>query len=143
VATIASRVAILQGQKEGRRKGVDGYAAAGKALTTTKGTAHELLDAELTAELTPTQQAEFIRWRAAKQVINSTRLAAGGGGSRITAAQMEHEMKVAAQTAEGAAEQAAVRQEMEMAARVQELREFLAQRPVAENWDDEVNLEDL
>lgn len=143
VATIASRVAILQGQKEGRRKGVDGYAAEGKALTTTKGGAHELLNAELTAEeLTPAQQAEFIRWRAAKHVIHSARMAAGGGGPHVTVAQVEYELKVAAQTAQSAAEQAAVRQEMDSAARVEELREFLGMRKVAENWDD-VDLDDL
>jgi hypothetical protein len=144
VATIAARVATLRGDKKCRQKGADGSVSTGRALIAAKGHARELLAAELTVEtLTPAEQAEFIRWRASQKIVHSARMAAGGGGPRVTVAQVEHEMKVAAQTAQSAAEQAAVRAEMESAAHVAELREFLQQRKVAENWDDEVNIEDL
>jgi hypothetical protein len=144
VATIAARVATLRGDKKDRQKGSDGSVSSGRALIAAKGHADELLAAELTVEtLTPAEQAEFIRWRASQKIVHSARMAAGGGGPRVTVAQVEHEMKVAAQTAQSAAEQAAVRAEMESAAHVAELREFLQQRKVAENWDDEVNIEDL
>lgn len=143
VATISARVATLMGQKEGRRKGADGCVAEGKTLTAAKGSAAAMLDAELTVEeMTPAEQAEFIRWRAARQVLHSARQAAGGG-PRVTVAQVEREIMLAAQTAESAAEEATLREELACAARAAEISEFLAQRTIAENWDDEVNIEDL
>lgn len=133
--TIAARVA---GLKSGRGKHIDGSVAVGEAMGLSSGTAHNLLaEAQDAESMTLEQRAEFIAWRESKKPVHVARVAGP------SAAAVEKELRVAAEMAYSAADQAAICAEQAAAAHAAEVREFFAQRRVADNWDDEVNIADL
>jgi len=132
---IAARVAGLQ---RGRGMRLDGSVGAGSALAVRHGRAAAVLSVLTMDDMTAEQKAEFVRWRAARPSA-PVRVAAPAA-PRLSLEQVEEGLRLAAEAVAGAAAAAAD----EAAERAAELREFLAQRTVAENWDDEaVNIEDL
>jgi translation initiation factor IF-1 len=131
---IAARVAGLQ---RGRGMRLDGSVGAGSALAVKQGGAAAVLSVLTMDDMTAEQKAEFVRWRAARPVVR----VAAPAAPRVSLEHVEEGLRLAAESAAAAA---AAHAAEEAAAHAAELREFLAQRTVAENWDDEaVNIEDL
>jgi translation initiation factor IF-1 len=131
---IAARVAGLQ---RGRGMRLDGSVGAGSALAVKQGGAAAVLSVLTMDDMTAEQKAEFVRWRAARPVVR----VAAPAAPRVSLEHVEEQQRLAAESAAAAA---AAHAAEEAAAHAAELREFLAQRTVAENWDDEaVNIEDL
>ena len=138
VATIAARVATLNGQREGKKlKGLDGGVAVG-----------DMADPQLFED---PDYERFKRWRAHKA---TARAMAGGGSSAsapvvqaeaaLTVADLLHQFKLEQEAARTAAEQRAIVAAAEAAAKGAEAKAWIAKQAVKENWDDEeVNLEDL
>ena len=132
---IAARVAGLQ---RGRGMRLDGSVGAGSALAVKQGGAAAVLSVLTMDDMTAEQKTQFIRWRAARPSA-PVRVAAPAA-PRVSVEHVEEQQRLAAEAVAAAAAHAAE----EAAAHAAELREFLAQRTVAENWDDEaVNIEDL
>jgi len=143
-ATIAARVASLKGARSAaasglKRKGMDGGVDAG-----------DMADPLLFSD--PEYQ-RFNRWRAHKE--SAVKMA--GGGSTAAAAPLAVPMPAASQTVEElmalfrleqetarmAAEQAAIADREDTAARTVALRAELAGQTVKDNWDDEEDLVDI
>ena len=139
-ATIAARVASLKGARSAaasgmKRKGMDGGVDAG-----------DLADPLLFSD---PDYARFQRWRAHK----ATSVSMAGGGSVAPAAtaaasQTVEELmalfRLEQETARMAAENAAIADREDTAARTVALRAELAGQTVKDNWDDEeVDINDL
>jgi hypothetical protein len=141
-ATIAARVAGLKGARLAaasgmKRKGVDGGVEAG-----------DLADPALFSD---PDYERFKRWRAHKA---TARVMAGGGSVAATAApnapavnaeavQTMAELMQQFKLEKEAAEQKASMEAAEAAAKGAETKAWLAKQPLKENWDDEVNIDDL
>ena len=139
-ATIAARVAGLKGARTAaaagvKRKGIDGGVEVG-----------DVADAALYED---PDFERFKRWRAHKA---TARAMAGGGSSAAAALQPEavqtvaelmEQFKLEAEAARTAAEQRAIVAAMEAGQKASEVKAWMAQQAVKENWDDEVDLADL
>jgi hypothetical protein len=138
-ATIAARVAGLKGARLAaasgtKRKGLDGGVEAG-----------DLADPALFSD---PDYERFKRWRAHKA---TARIMASGGSVAApvnveavqTMAELMLQFKLEKEAAERAADQAAIVAAAEAAAKGAEAKAWLAKQPVKDNWDDEVNIDDL
>jgi hypothetical protein len=127
-----ARTAAASGIK---RKGVDGGVEVG-----------DVADAAVYED--PAYE-RFKRWRAYKATTTTARAMAGGGGGSLqpeavqTVAELMAQFKLEAETARMAAENAAIASRADAVAHAFLLRAQLAGKKVLENWDDEVNIEDL
>jgi hypothetical protein len=139
-ATIAARVAGLKGARTAaasgiKRKGVDGGVEVG-----------DVTDAAVYED--PAYE-RFKRWRAYKATTTTARAMAGGGGGSLqpeavqTVAELMAQFKLEAETARMAAENAAIASRADAVAHAFLLRTQLAGKKVLENWDDEVDMDDL
>jgi len=141
VATISARVATLKGAKTGK-KGMDGSVEAG-----------DLADPTLFSD---PDYERFKRWRAHK----ATAVKMAGGGSVAmamaspvpapvnaeavqTMAELMEQFRLEKEAAIMAADQAAMAAAAEAAAKGAETKAWLAKQAVKDNWDDEVDINDL
>jgi len=137
VATISARVATLKGAKTGK-KGMDGSVEAG-----------DLADPALFSD---PDYERFKRWRAHK----ATAVKMAGGGSVAmaspvpvnaeavqTMAELMEQFRLEKEAAMMAADQAAIVAAAEAAAKGAETKAWLAKQAVKDNWDDEVDINDL
>jgi hypothetical protein len=144
VATISARVATLKGAKTGK-KGMDGSVEAG-----------DLADPALFSD---PDYERFKRWRAHK----ATAVKMAGGGSVAvmamaspvpvatpinaeavqTMAELMEQFRLEKEAAIMAADQAAMAAAAEAAAKGAETKAWLAKQAVKDNWDDEVDINDL
>jgi len=125
-ASIAARVASL---KCGRGKQLDGGVVAGS-----------LADPSLLSDL---DMERFKRWRTNK--AKALTMCAGGSVAVEvqTAAELMAQFRLEAETARLAAEQADIITACGVSARVAEAKAWIAGQVVKENWDDEVDINDL
>lgn len=138
VATISARVATLKGAKAGK-KGMDGSVEAG-----------DLADPALFSD---PDYERFKRWRAHK----ATAVKMAGGGSVAspvpvpvlqadavqTMAELMEQFRLEKEAAMMAADQATIVAAAEAAAKGAETKAWLAKQAVKDNWDDEVDINDL
>ena len=138
VATISARVATLKGAKAGK-KGMDGSVEAG-----------DLADPALFSD---PDYERFKRWRAHK----ATAVKMAGGGSVAspvpvvpvnaeavqTMAELMEQFRLEKEAAMMAADQATIVAAAEAAAKGAETKAWLAKQVVKDNWDDEVDINDL
>ena len=138
VATISARVATLKGAKAGK-KGMDGSVEAG-----------DLADPALFSD---PDYERFKRWRAHK----ATAVKMAGGGSVAspvpvvpvnaeavqTMAELMEQFRREKEAAMMAADQATIVAAAEAAAKGAETKAWLAKQAVKDNWDDEVDINDL
>jgi hypothetical protein len=133
VATITARVATLKAQKGG--KGIDGSVELG-----------DLADPMLFSD---PDYERFTRWRAHKAV--AVKMAGGGSVAAPqlqaeavqTMAQLMAQFKLEKEAALHAADQAAIVAQADAMQRAAEVKAWAAKQSTKENWDDEVNIEDL
>ena len=142
VATISARVATLKGAKAGK-KGMDGSVEAG-----------DLTDPALFSD---PDYERFKRWRAHKA---TARVMAGGGSVAVamamaspvpvlqadavqTMAELMEQFRLEKEAAMMAADQATIVAAAEAAAKGAETKAWLAKQVVKDNWDDEVDINDL
>jgi hypothetical protein len=146
-ATIAARVAGLKGARMAaasgtKRKGVDGGVEVG-----------DMADSALVSD---PDYERFSRWRAHKA---TARAMAGGGSVAMaspvpapvpvnaeavqTMAELMQLFKLEKEAAEHAADQRAIVAAAEAAAKGAEVKAWISKQAVKENWDDEVNIDDL
>lgn len=128
-ATIKARVDTLKGQKAKKAKGMDGGVVFGDAS-----------DPTLFSD--PDYQT-FTRWRAYKSSQASAPSAGGGCAAAQTEAELMAIFKLEKEAAEAAAQQRAIAEAEDGAAHAAALRAQLSAKKVPENWDDEINLDDL
>jgi hypothetical protein len=139
-ATIAARVAGLKGARSAaasgtKRKGVDGGVDVG-----------DLADAALYED---PDFERFKRWRAHK--ATAMKMSAGGSSAAPavshaaiqTVAELMAIFKLEQEAARTAAEQQAIVAQVDAVNKATEVKAWMAKQPVKENWDDEVNIEDL
>jgi hypothetical protein len=128
VATINARVVTLMGQKDGKRKGVDGGVDMG-----------DLADPNLFAD---PDFERFKRWRAHKTKAQT--MAVGGSVVQPEAVQTMAELMAIFRLEKEAAEQEASMAAAAAATRGAETSAWMAKQQVKDNWDDEeVNIDDL
>jgi hypothetical protein len=133
VATITARVATLKAQKGG--KGIDGSVELG-----------DLADPMLFSD---PDYERFTRWRAHKAV--AVKMAGGGSVAAPllqaeavqTMAQLMAQFKLEKEAALHAADQAAIVAHADAMQRAADVKAWAAKQSTKENWDDEVNIEDL
>jgi len=131
-ATIAARTAGLKGARMAaaagiKRKGVDGGVDVG-----------DLADPALFAD---PDYERFKRWRAHK--TKAATMSGGGSVVQPEAAQTVAELMALFRLEKEAAEQQAAMDAAAAAARGAETSAWMAKQQVKDNWDDEVNIDDL
>jgi len=126
-ATISARVACLKSDKA--KKGTDGGVAVG-----------DLADPTL---FSGDEQERFKRWRAHKAKRAAAAPASGGALPPLTEEDLMVLFRDEAEAARLAAELAAAATAEADRARAEAGRAELAARPVKENWDDDIDLDDL
>jgi hypothetical protein len=131
-ATIAARTAGLKGARMAaaagiKRKGVDGGVDVG-----------DLADPALFAD---PDYERFKRWRAHK--TKAATMSSGGSVVQPEAAQTVAELMALFRLEKEAAEQQAAMDAAAAAARGAETSAWMAKQQVKDNWDDEVNIDDL
>ena len=131
-ATIAARTAGLKGARMAaaagiKRKGVDGGVDVG-----------DLADPALFAD---PYYERFKRWRAHK--TKAATMSSGGSVVQPEAAQTVAELMALFRLEKEAAEQQAAMDAAAAAARGAETSAWMAKQQVKDNWDDEVNIDDL
>jgi len=130
-ATIAARVAGLKGARTAaasgtKRKGVDGGVEVG-----------DLADPALFAD---PDYERFKRWRAHKAKVQTV---SGASVVQPEAAQTVAELMAIFRLEKEAADQQAAMDAAAAAARGSETSAWMAKQQVKDNWDDEVNIDDL